>query len=177
MVLIAMAGMPASGKSVLAKELAQALPALVLDKDQVRAALFPPDEIEYSLQQDDFTFGIVLQVAGYLLRKGRNIILDGRPFAHRHQMDAVVRFASQYQFPLKVIECTCSEESFRLRHAQDSASKQHLAANRSYEMFLAMRAKADPLVVPRLVVDTDQSLADCVSRSLEYVNRSPEFAA
>jgi len=176
MVLVAMAGMPASGKSVLAKELSQALPALVLDKDEIRAALFPAGEIEYSLHQDDFCFDILLQVAGYLLQKGRNVILDGRPFAHRHQMDAVVSFAKQSHFPLKVIECTCSDESFRLRHAQDSAQGQHLAANRSYEMFLAMRAKADPLVVPRLVVDTDQPLTDCVEKSLDYIRHNPEFA-
>ena len=169
MVLIAMAGMPASGKSVLARELAQVLGAQVLDKDEVRAALFPTVEIEYSLRQDDFCFGIMLEVAGYLLQKGRDIILDGRPFAYRYQMDAVVNYASENEIPLKVIECTCSDESFRLRLEQDVAAGRHLAANRSFEMFLAMRAKADPLVVPRLVVDTDQNLSKLVDACIKYV--------
>ena len=177
MVLIAMAGMPASGKSVLAVQLSQVLPALVLDKDRVRAALFPPEEIEYSLHQDDFCFGILLEVAGFLLKKGRIVILDGRPFAHRYQMDAVVNFACENRVRLKVIECTCSDESFRQRLKKDTSESRHLAANRSFEMFLAMRTKADPLVVPRLVVDTDRSLAVCVAECVDYIKDNPEYAA
>jgi len=174
--LIAMTGMPASGKSVLAVQIAAALPAIILDKDKMRAALFPPAEIEYSLKQDDFCFDILLQVADYLLQKGRDVILDGRPFAHRYQMDHVVDFARQKQAPIKVIECTCSDESFQRRLEQDVSEGRHLAANRSFEMFLAMRAKADPLVVPSLVVDTDRPLAECLAESLAYIKNSPQFA-
>lgn len=177
MVLIAMAGMPASGKSVLARQISKALPALILDKDRIRAALFPPEEIEYSLKQDDFCFNILLEVAGYLLKKGRTIILDGRPFAHRYQMDAVVQFASRAEATLKVIECICSDESFRKRLENDTARGFHLAANRSYPMFLKMRANADPLIIPRLVVDTDRPLNECVSACLEYIKNNPERAA
>ena len=177
MILVAMAGMPASGKSVLAVQLAEILPAIILDKDKIRAALFPPDEIEYSLHQDDFCFNILLEVAGFLLQKGRHIILDGRPFAYRYQMESVIDFACQAQVPLKVIECTCSDKSFRKRLEQDVVQGSHLAANRSFEMFLAMRAKADPLIVPRLVVNTDNSLNDCVASCVEYILHNPERAA
>ena len=45
--LIAMAGLPGTGKSTLAAALAEALPAVVLDKDKLRAGLIPPDKIEY----------------------------------------------------------------------------------------------------------------------------------
>ncbi len=177
MVLIAMAGLPASGKSVLAGLLSKALPALILDKDKVRAALFPPIEIEYSITQDDFCFDTLLEVTGYLLEKGRNVILDGRPFAHRYQMDRVVGFATLTKVPLKVIECTCSDESFRRRLESDVVQGRHLAANRGYEMFLKMRASADPLIIPRLLIDTDQPLNECLSLCLEYIRKNPERAA
>jgi hypothetical protein len=36
-------------------------------------------------------------------------------------------------------------------------------------MYLEMKAKADPLTVPRLVVDTDQPLEDCISACLQYL--------
>ena len=177
MVLVAMAGMPASGKSVVAVELAKILPAVILDKDIIRAVLFPPQEIEYSLHQDDFCFDILLEVAGYLLKKDRNVILDGRPFAYRYQMDRVVSFASQGKFPLKVIECTCSDESIRQRLEKDVSQGSHLAANRSFEMFLAMRARADPLIVPRQVINTDHPLNECVDTCMEYILHNPEYAA
>jgi prolyl-tRNA editing enzyme YbaK/EbsC (Cys-tRNA(Pro) deacylase)/predicted kinase len=173
MIMITMAGLPASGKSVLAREISRALPAVILDKDEIRASLFPPEEIEYSLRQDDFCFDILLQVAGFLLEKGRDVILDGRPFAHRYQMDKVVNFANQVHVPLKVIECTCSDASFRRRLEQDVSLGTHLAANRSFSMFLEMRAKADPLVVPRQVIDTDRPLAECVARAIDYLQTPP----
>jgi predicted kinase len=46
--LIAMAGLPASGKSTLAARLASELAGVVLSKDQVRAALFPPPVLDSS---------------------------------------------------------------------------------------------------------------------------------
>jgi predicted kinase len=67
MILVVMMGLPGSGKSALARRIAPVLPAVILDKDAVRAALFPPAEIEYSLQQDDFCVEIMLQTAAYLL--------------------------------------------------------------------------------------------------------------
>jgi adenylylsulfate kinase len=52
--LIAMAGLPGSGKSTLAARLEERLGAVVLDKDRVRAALFPPRVLDYSAAQDDW---------------------------------------------------------------------------------------------------------------------------
>ncbi|HSV85493.1 MAG TPA: AAA family ATPase [Levilinea sp.] len=84
--LVIMAGLPGSGKSTFTPELASArlrwgLPALILDKHQVRAGLSPPQEIEYSTRQDDFVVRIMLKVAGYYFEKDaqRILILDGRP--------------------------------------------------------------------------------------------------
>jgi predicted kinase len=54
--LIAMAGLPGTGKSTLAHHLADACASIVLDKDSIRAALFPIDQVEYSTRQDDFCF-------------------------------------------------------------------------------------------------------------------------
>jgi predicted kinase len=169
MLLIAMMGLPGSGKSALARQIAPVLPAVILDKDTVRAALFPPSEIEYTVQQDDFVVQIMLQVAAYLLAKGRNVILDGRPFSRCYQVQVVVDFASQAGFPLKVIECVCSDASIQQRLEAGVASGQHLARNRNFAMYLEMKAKADPLTVPRLVVDTDQPLEDCISACLQYL--------
>ena len=64
--IVAMAGLPASGKSTVARLLATRLPAVLLDKDAVRGALFPSAEIDYSTAQDDLCVDVMLQVAGHL---------------------------------------------------------------------------------------------------------------
>ena len=67
--LVLMAGLPGTGKSTLSRMLAAELGGTVIDKDQVRASLFAPPDIEYSTEQDDFCMAVMLKVAGYLLRK------------------------------------------------------------------------------------------------------------
>src|SRR5579862_3027959 len=108
--LIAMAGLPATGKSALARPLADACAGIILDKDAIRAALFPADLIEYSTGQDDFCMSIMFQVASYVLRHGpsRHVILDGRTFSRRYQVAALEQLAEELMVPLKIIVCICS---------------------------------------------------------------------
>ncbi len=95
--LIAMAGLPGTGKSTLAAALADALPAVVLDKDKLRAGLIPPDKVEYSRAQDDYIFELLLKAAEFNLNRGRHVILDGRTFTRRYQVDRVELFAAGIQ--------------------------------------------------------------------------------
>jgi predicted kinase len=83
--LIAMAGLPGTGKSTLAAALAKALPAVLLDKDKLRAGLIPADRIEYSRAQDDYIFELLLKAAKFNLDRGRAVILDGRTFTRGYQ--------------------------------------------------------------------------------------------
>lgn len=174
--LIAMAGLPASGKSVLARQLSKALPAAILDKDQVRAALFSPEDLEYSLAQDDFCVDILLQAASYLLAKGRLVILDGRPFSRRYHVERLVRYARDNQIQLKLIECTCPDPIVRQRLDRDVAEGSHLAQNRDYAMYLRVKAQAEPITVPRLVVDTSRPMETVMKDCMEYIRENPENA-
>jgi predicted kinase len=171
--LIAMAGLPGSGKSALARALATRLPAVILDKDPIRAALFPPDEIEYSTQQDDFCIAVMLQVAGYVLGKdpAKYVVLDGRPFARSYQRLAVVQFAATRELPLRFIECVCSDAAARRRLAQDVAASRHVACNRNYDLYVRLKACWEPLQEERLIIDTEAPLDACIAQCLAFVSR------
>src|SRR5881396_2957258 len=95
--IVIMAGLPGTGKSTLAQALAQRLPGAVLDKDEIRAALFQPAHVEYSPAQDDFCQEIMLQTAAYLLAKDAefHVLLDGRTFSRRYQRERVIEFCRQ----------------------------------------------------------------------------------
>jgi predicted kinase len=169
--IITMAGLPGTGKSTLARALSKRLPALLLDKDVLRAALFPPEEIEYSTQQDDFVVDILLQVANFYVQKdpARHIILDGRPFSKERQVNSVVNYAQAHAWELRFIYCTCSDEIAQARLEHDLTVGGHLAANRNYDMYLKVKAQSEPLKVTHLRLDTGKPVEFCTLRSLEYL--------
>lgn len=164
--LVAMAGLPGTGKSTLACALAGELGGVVLDKDIVRAALFPPPLIEYSSRQDDFCMSVLFQTARYLIdeRKTAWLFLDGRPFARTSQVDQLSREAAEMGCELKIIVCECSEAS-----ARDRLSRPHIAANRDFALYQKLKNEFEPIKRPHFVADTDRPLPAVISASLVYL--------
>jgi predicted kinase len=170
--IVIMAGLPGTGKSALCRALAKQLGGVVLDKDIIRAALFPPERIEYSAAQDDFCQSLMIASAGYLLARDPHAVIffGGRTFSRRYQIDAVIESAKKFGSPWRIIECTCSEETARQRLEHDQAAGHHLAANRSFDLYQRLKATFEPIPEPKLVVDTDQSLDACVARASEFIS-------
>jgi predicted kinase len=170
--LIAMAGLPASGKSTLAAHLARELAGVVLSKDQVRAALFPPPVLDYSSAEDELTIEAIFHAARYIHRTfpQHPVFLDGRTFLRSKQIEDLCALAASLGEKPRIIECVCADEVARQRLEHDLASRQHPAKNRTFALYLSVKAQAEPITVPHLVVDTGTTpLDECVGRSLAYL--------
>ncbi|HLZ43536.1 MAG TPA: ATP-binding protein [Candidatus Sulfotelmatobacter sp.] len=164
-----MAGLPATGKSTLARELARRTSGRVLSKDEVRHAVFLPGEIEYSTRQDDFCLHLMLKTADYLLARnpGLKIFLDGRPFSRRYQIENVLSAAASLHRPWHILECICSDETVRQRLEADAKSGNHPAGNRDYQLYLDVKTRFETITYPKIVIDTDQPLDVCVGQALQ----------
>jgi len=68
-VIVLMAGLPGTGKTTVARELASQVSGTILSKDEIRHTLFERRDVEYSTEQDDFCVGVMLETAAYILRK------------------------------------------------------------------------------------------------------------
>jgi predicted kinase len=163
--IVLMAGLPASGKSTLCGELAAITCGGVLNKDEIRAALFSAADIEYSTEQDDFCMKVMLETAAYLLKKDlqRFVFLDGRPFSRSYQIDQVIAAAVELNQPWRILECVCSEETARRRLEEQTGT--HPAGNRDYELYLRVKVGFEEITLPKTVIDTDQSLGWCVAEA------------
>jgi predicted kinase len=165
--LVLMAGLPGTGKTTLARELAARTGGRILSKDEFRHALFSADEIEYSTRQDDFCMHLILETAGYLLQQnpGRTIFLDGRPFSRRYQIENVLRAAASLHQPWLIFECVCPEEVIRQRF-EDEASPAHPAENRNFRLYLEVRSRFEAITLPKIIIDTSQPLETNVAAAL-----------
>ncbi len=166
--IVLMAGLPGTGKSTLAGELAVRTGGRVIGKDQIRHALFAEDEIEYSSRQDDFCQQIMLATAAYFVSQNprRHIFLDGRTFSRRYQIENVLTAAASLHQTWRILECVCSEESAKRRLAQQTTATAHPAGNRTFQLYLDVRSRFETIAAPKTVIDTDRPLEVCIDQAL-----------
>jgi len=160
-----MAGLPGTGKTAVALELARRLNGRVLSKDEFRHAIFAADEIEYSTRQDDFCQQLMLETAGYLLSRdpSKYVFLDGRPFSRRYQIENVITFADSLHQPWCIIECVCSAETVRHRLEVDNRDGKHPAVNRNFQLYLDVKARHETILQPKIVIDTALAMEECIA--------------
>ena len=169
--IILMAGLPGTGKTTLACELVRRTHGALLSKDEIRASLFSPEDIEYSVTQDDFVMEVMLQAAAFLLQNdpARKIFLDGRTFSRLYQIERVLKFARELAQPWTIIECSCSEQSAR-RRLELEPDPSHPAHNRTFALYLEVKARFEPITYPKTTISTDQPLEQCIEQAVAAVH-------
>jgi len=166
--IVVMAGLPGTGKSTLARALAEEMGGVVLNKDVLRADLFPKEFVEYSTEQDDFVQDLMLRTTEYLL--GRyprlTVFFDGRTFSRLYKIDRVIETAERLGTPWRIIECVCPEKVAcgRIEHG-----KRHPAKNRTVELYLKIRGEFEEIAYPKLVVDTGGAMDGVLEKAREYL--------
>jgi len=176
--VIAMAGLPSSGKSTLAACLEGELGAVVLGKDAVRAALFPPRVLDYSAVQDGIAMSAIYHAAAAILRADprQAVIIDGRTFLRPGQLQPLLDLAASLGERPFIIECVCDNDVAKRRLEKDSAEGRHPAGNRTYNLYQSLSAASVPITLPHLVLNTGKTTRDeCVRRCLDYLRGSLEL--
>jgi predicted kinase len=166
--IVLMAGLPGTGKTTLARELAVRTSGRVLGKDEIRSALFAADEIEYSSRRDDFCLHVMLETAGYLLQRNPNrvLFLDGRPFSRHYQIENVVNAAAALHQSWRILECVCPEQIARQRLEEQLALRAHPAGNRDFKLYLEVKARFETITLPKATIDTSRPLPLSIDQAL-----------
>lgn len=134
--LVVVAGLVASGKSTLSRDLAERLGATRLEADRVRGTLLASVEEEGERASDDESAGAEArwrrdlsehfedEIYSDLVRRADEALASGRPlvldacFPRRSQRRAVRALAARHGLPFLFVECSIPDDTLRVRLAE-----------------------------------------------------------
>lgn len=163
MLVVQMHGLPGSGKSTVARALGEALPAVVLDKDVVKAAMLRSGIAE--AEAAPAAYAVFWSLASNIGGQGYALVLDSPVFWPIVE-ENMRRVAQVLGARLRMVECVCDDRTelarrLATRPALESQPREAYAPR-----------VLEGLYVPateRLTLDTRRPLADCVVEALAYV--------
>jgi aminoglycoside phosphotransferase family enzyme/predicted kinase len=182
-------GLPASGKSSIAKELAKLLKVEVLRSDVVRKELFglQPgrplgerfEEGIYSKEASLHTYAKLLLLAQEEVGSGHSVILDAT-YSSEHQRDGVLCLARDMDANIIFVECVAPYQTLQKRLAE--REKTASTSDARLHHLKQFRARFEPLTEIRdefrIRVDTNVSLNESIQKILsdDHFSASKQIA-
>lgn len=170
--LVMLCGLPGTGKSTIAAELAHQLPAVVIESDRVRQRLFAPPA--YTADESSNVHRVCHTLMSWYLRHYYHVIYDATNLYEYHRQ-LVYRLAERSGGKLVVVEVTANDEVVRNRleprqNKVQSGCSAGEYSDANWDVYLRMSRRAEPIERPHITVDTsDSNLARAVKQVLEAI--------
>ena len=127
--VVALMGLPGAGKSTVSGHLATKLGLRRVDRDEIRAALFP--RCDYSVLEKRAAFRSLLHALEVNCALGHSSVIDGMTFSRRRDLERVARTVEPFNARLLPIWLEVPPDVARARIARDlAAGHPHVAGDR-----------------------------------------------
>lgn len=116
--IVLLIGLPGSGKTTVAKEVAESLQAIVLTTEVIHAQMLSENSIvedrDFTPSELDLIYKVITILTHYLILAGKNVVVDG-VFRSKQQRETIRNIASDLGVGLLPIHVTCSEAAILTR--------------------------------------------------------------
>jgi predicted kinase len=161
--VVQMQGVPGSGKSTIARAIAPAIGAVVIDKDVIKAAILRSGVEEQ--QAGGAAYEVYFDLAEAMVRLGHAVILDNPVFWPRVEA-RWQQLAAEAGSPLLMIECVCPDGAL-LRHRL--ATRDAVESQPREPLDLRHYPGTIEVACERLTLDTTRPLGELIPEALAYV--------
>ena len=167
-VLVMLTGLPGTGKSNVARQLAEVLPFAIVESDQVRKILFP--QCQYTGEESRWVHRTCHALMDKLLMRGVRVIYDATNLHERHR-ELVYRLADGRGVKLIVVKVVSPEAvaSQRLRNRQGDVKDDDDVSDADVKVYRRMSRSVDPIGRSHVVVDTSRDLRPAITKLLRLM--------
>lgn len=150
--LIALSGLPATGKTTLAKKVAKKINAEILRTDVIRKEIIR--QPKYTEEEKETVYKEMFSRAGNLISSGKSVILDAN-FYKKSQRDEAKNIAERTQAKYFLVEVVCPEKEIIGRMKVRGKSNDESDA-RKMDVYYKVKSAWEPIAEPHIVVDASQ---------------------
>ncbi|MBI2980223.1 MAG: ATP-binding protein [Chloroflexi bacterium] len=163
--LIAVSGLPGSGKSYFCSKLTERLPFVILESDTLRKVLFPSPS--YDLKENSYLFRVIDHLIEKLLKKGIPLILDATNLSERHR-EYLYNIADRLNVKLVLVRVEAPPQVVhgRLeRRLENPESK----SDADWTVYQRMKSSVEKIRRKHYVVDTSRDINPVLDKIVKEV--------
>ena len=165
--LIVVIGLPGTGKSHFCRQLAQRLPAIILESDGLRKALFPSPD--YSAAESVRLFRACHLLMERLLEKGIPLIFDATNLSE-HNREYLYRIAERLGIKLVLVRVEAPPELVYQRLKERAAGSEG-NSDADWKVYQRMKPQAQRIHRRHYAVDTSRDTTPVIDKIVREINR------